>query len=122
RAGARRYRGSSRWLYSCREHQTVASPRLTHKARRQLAGRQVTSQPHDIRPELLGGELRRSPGLVHQLLRGVELTGSLREKGEKLGLAPGQTQTVAGMAEQPAPDVEVQAGELPEALFPELQP
>src|SRR5205085_9334698 len=83
RAGARRYRGSSRWLYSCREHQTVASPRLTHKARRQLAGRQVTSQPHDIRPELLGGELRRSPGLVHELLRGVELTGSLREKGEK---------------------------------------
>src|SRR5439155_11530012 len=106
---------------SCGEDQAVTAARLGHQAGRHPGGRKVTTQADDVRSKLLGGELRCAPGEVDQLGRGIELTGPAAEERQQLDFSPRERQVPAGIAEHPATNIQIESGQLPQAVLPEVE-
>src|SRR2546428_11567309 len=97
-------------------------PRFADQPRRDPRVRQVTPQANDVGAKLLGGELGRAPGKADKLRCRKELPGTPGEERQQLGLATGKRQPLPRVAEHASPDVEVEAGQLPQPALPEVEP
>src|ERR1700694_5387526 len=107
---------------SRREYQPVATARFADQPGRDPAGRQVPSQTDDVGAKLFGGKFRSRPGKADQLRGRKELTGAPREEGQQLRLSTSQGQPLAGIREHAPANVEVEAGQIPQAPLPKIEP
>src|SRR6266700_5128662 len=79
-------------------------------------------QADDVGPKLFRGELGRRPGEADKLRRRKELAGSPGEEREQFGLPTRQGQPLAGVIEYAPPNIEIEAGKLPPAPLPKIEP
>src|ERR1700681_718624 len=104
------------------EDQPVAAAWFADQLCRDPARREVPSQTNDVGPKLFGREVGSRPGKVHQLRGRKKLAGAPRKEGQQLHLSTSQRQPTATIREYTPADVEVEAGQIPQAPLPKIEP